>query len=157
MKKQLLVIAMLVSVVSFAYAQPGMRPQGGPGGNGPQENGNRMDRMAEKLELTDEQKNQFENLMVAHHKQVQPLKNELQEKRASLKTQVSSDNPDKKKIENIIDDIGEIETSLLKAKTNNQIAIRAMLDDKQKMMFDMAKERRKKGKGGDAPGPKRKG
>jgi len=105
---------------------------------------NKMDkkeRMIAKLELTDVQQTKMENLKVAHHKEVQPLKNKLREKRASLQSLTTSSSIDHKQVNNTIEAIGALETKLLKAKTNHKIAMRSLLSDKQKMMFDHMKEK----------------
>jgi Spy/CpxP family protein refolding chaperone len=145
MKKITLMLALLVMTTLATLAQPpreGGRPDC-PMAVGPQmddDNGNRMDRMAARLELTDEQQAKFEQSMIENHKVMKPLQNQLDEKRAALKTLTSAEKVDKVKIDKTIHEIGELHTAILKAKVNHQIAIRAMLTDKQKMIFDQAHE-----------------
>ncbi|MFT7231566.1 MAG: Spy/CpxP family protein refolding chaperone [Cyclobacteriaceae bacterium] len=136
MKKQVLFLGMVMLLSVWTMAQPGAGMRNGQE-QATNQSGDRLDRMAEKLDLTPEQKTKFDEMMVAHYKIVQPLQNQMREKRASLKTLTTSESIDQKKIDKVIDEIGMLENSLLKAKTNHQIAVRAMLTDKQKMMFDM--------------------
>lgn len=152
MKKQVLFLGMIMLMTLSIMAQPGQPGRDGQGPNRNQ-NGDRLDRIAEKLELTPEQKTKFDELMVANYKVMKPIQNELAEKSVALKSLTTSDQVDQKKIDKVIGEIGTLETSLLKAKTNHQIAIRAMLTDKQKMMFDMSHEKRAQGKGKPSGGP----
>lgn len=148
MKKHFLTLAIMAMFSAFALAQPGSDMKNGKGqrSNNP-DKGDRLDRIAEKLALTDSQKSQLEDQIIGLHKATQPIKNQLNEKRASLKSLTTTDNVDIKKVNQTIEAIGELETSLLKAKINHQIAVRSMLDDKQKMIFDQSKEKQKRGPG----------
>ncbi len=133
-----------------ALAQPprnGYRPEDAKG--------SRLDKVAEKLELTESQKAQFEQAMIAHHKAVKPLRNQLDEKRAALKTLSTANKVDQGKVDKTIVEIGDLQTAMLKAKVNHQIAVRSMLNDKQKMLFDQAHEHGGHGKGDKKGGPRR--
>lgn len=145
MKKHILTLSIVTLLLSVAIAQPNPNMRDG---KGPQQKGDKLDRIAQKLELTDAQKDQFEIKMIALHQEVQPLQNQLREKRAGLKTLVTASTIDNKKVNKTIEEIGALETSLLKSKINHQIAIRSLLNDKQKMIFDKSQEERKKGNKG---------
>ncbi|MEP0367083.1 MAG: periplasmic heavy metal sensor [Cyclobacteriaceae bacterium] len=140
MKKTGFILGMVLLMSGVALAQPTMKNN-----RDAQDKPDRAERIAERLELTPEQMAKFEDMRVAHYKEVQPVQNQLKEKRASLRSLVTADKLDQKKIDQRINEIGNLETALLKAKTNHQIAIRAMLTDKQKMIFDQSHTRMKKG------------
>lgn len=140
MKKTGFILGMVLLMSGVALAQPGMKNN-----RDAQDKPDRAERIAERLELTPEQVDKFEDMRVAHYKEVQPLQNQLQEKRVALRSLVTADKADQKKIDQTINEIGKLETALLKAKTNHQIATRAMLTDKQKMIFDQSRTKMKKG------------
>ncbi|MEO9475892.1 MAG: Spy/CpxP family protein refolding chaperone [Cyclobacteriaceae bacterium] len=140
MKKTGFILGMVLLMSGVALAQPGMKNDRSPQGKM-----DRSEKIAEKLELTPDQVAKFEDMRVAHYKEVQPVQNQLKEKRASLRSLVTADKVDQKKIDQRINEIGKLETALLKAKTNHQIAMRAMLTDKQKMIFDQSHAKMKKG------------
>jgi len=146
MKKQILfLLGMLLLIVINLSAQAQER------GERKELAMNKMDkkeRMIAKLELTEAQQTQMENLKVDHHKEVQPLRNELRLKKVTLASLTTSPSIDQKKVDRTIDAIGGLETKLLKAKTNHKIAMRSLLNDKQKMIFDHMKEKGGKKGGG---------
>lgn len=145
MKKYVLLLGMIAMISSLVVAQQQISMRNG---NGPREKGDKISKMTERLELTKEQSEQFENLLVAHHQVVYPVQNKLKEKKATLRTLTTANEIDNKKIDKTINEISDLEKTLLKAKINNQIAIRSMLNDKQKMIFDKSRSEMKKG-GGD--------
>jgi hypothetical protein len=120
MKRQILFMASLMFLLTITLSAQERGRQGGmEDGRGSKEH------FVAKLELSEAQQTTMENLKVAHYKEVLPIRNTLDEKRASLKTLTTSATIDQ----------------MLKAKTNHQIALRSILDDKQKMMFDQMKHR----------------
>jgi len=149
MKKQIItMIAILTIGVLGIMAQP----RGQKGGMDQERGKGIKEKVIAKLALTEAQQTKMEDLSVSHHKESLPLKNMLQEKRAALKTQTTTANIDQKKVDRTIEEIGELETKLLKAKTNHQIAMRSMLDEKQQMMFDqMQNHQRRKGQNQKGP------
>ncbi|HZL09093.1 MAG TPA: Spy/CpxP family protein refolding chaperone [Prolixibacteraceae bacterium] len=138
MKAKLLILAMLISVSSFMYAQPvekgAMRPFHGPKGEVGIE---KAERPMNGLNLTDAQKEEFKKSMMDMHKQMQPLRNELGEVEAHQKTLVSSDQPDFKAINKNIEKIGALKVEMAKLKTKHQLDMRAQLTDEQRMKFDL--------------------
>ena len=89
--------------------------------------------------LTDQQKEQMKALHTAFLKTTNPLKNQLAEKRAHLRTITAVDKPNQKEIDNTIDEIGQLRTQMLKARTDMQLKVRALLTEEQKIHFDAMK------------------
>lgn len=127
MKKYILVLAMVVLGTIGLIAQPGQgsKPERGP-------------RMApeDRLQLTDEQTTKMEALRIDFHKLAQPMENQLGEKRAALRSLTTVENPDRKKVETLVTEIGKLENSLMLARVNHKLDVRALLDDRQKVIFD---------------------
>lgn len=91
------------------------------------------------LDLTDAQKEQMKTMRIDHEKAIKSDQQDLKLKMVELGNLVSNDNPNKKRIQTLTDEIGDLQTSLLKAKVNHRIEVRAILDDEQKLKFDKMK------------------
>lgn len=100
-----------------------------------------LDRMARVLELTDDQKAKIEALQVPHMKKMQALRNQLGEKKAQERTLLTADKPDLKKINTLIESIGNIETEMKKAQVAHRLEIRGLLNEKQQIKFDAMTQR----------------
>lgn len=105
------------------------------------ENGMRMQHKqgnnpAQSLNLTDVQKEAFKKGMMATHKQIQPLQNELGEALAHQKTLTTAEKPDWTAIERNIEKIGDIRVKMAKVKARQHLDMRAQLNDEQRMKFD---------------------
>ncbi len=86
--------------------------------------------------LTREQKEQIKNLHAAYLKDIQPLKNELEINMENLDTLLTEDQPDLNEINKLIDENGSIMTELRKKQVAQNLEIRNLLTDKQKVFFD---------------------
>ena len=86
--------------------------------------------------LTDEQKAKMKDLRVAHMKEVTPVKNLLEEKKARLNTLTSADKSDMNEINKTIDEIAKLKADLMKARVNHQMKVKALLTDEQKVFFN---------------------
>lgn len=91
---------------------------------------------AQSLNLTDLQKEAFKKGVMATHKKIQPLQNELGEAMAHQKTLTTAEKPDWTAIEKNIEKIGDIRVEMAKIKTRNHLDMRAQLNDEQRMKFD---------------------
>ena len=91
------------------------------------------------LNLTDEQKEFFKQSMMAMHKEVLPLKNELGEVMAHQNTLMTADKPDMKAVNQNLEKAGTLKTKLAQIQAKHRLDLRAQLTDEQKMKFDMMK------------------
>ena len=91
------------------------------------------------LNLTNQQKEQIKSIHTTFLKKTNPLKNQLAEKRAHLRTITAVDKPNQKEIDNTIDEIGQLRTQILKARTDMQLKVRSLLTEEQKIHFDAMK------------------
>lgn len=90
----------------------------------------------DQLELTDEQKTKIEELKLESSKAKTQRQNQLREKEAQLTTLRTEDKIDQNKINNLIDEIGKLRTEGRKDQVNTDLKIRAMLSEKQRIIFD---------------------
>jgi Spy/CpxP family protein refolding chaperone len=140
------VAAFVLVLTGFALAQiEGKGPQDSPR--------HRMLRehepgMFARLELTDAQKEQIEKLGTEHAKKVLPLRNELGELRAELRTLSTVDKVNMTDINKKIDEMGKVQTELMKERAAHRQQIRSLLTDEQRVKFDSHFGRGAIGRGG---------
>jgi Spy/CpxP family protein refolding chaperone len=102
-------------------------------------------------DLTQEQKDQLKALRLQEMKAMTQYKNQLDEYKAKLKTLTTSDNVNLKDVDKVIDHMGKIKLEMAKNKLSNRMAVRNLLSDDQKVLFDMH-AMKGKGKGGRGKG-----
>lgn len=144
MKRSIMMLMAIVFLSTIILAQPrqGRRDQERPKGHK-----ERFEKMAEALELTDDQRKQVEDIRFQSMKSTKVLKNDLGEKEAKLRTLTTADNPDGKAVKSLAKQIGDIRGDLFVMKVESRLQIRAVLDEKQKLKFDMMGEHhRRKGR-----------
>lgn len=106
----------------------------GPGnrsGNGP----GQMNRLEEILDLTDEQTAAIEKLHLDFQKETLSVRNKIQEKNAQLNTLIT-EGADRNKIDQLVEEIGELRTTVHKGRIGTHLKVRELLNDDQKVKFD---------------------
>lgn len=144
MKTSILTLIFTVALVTSSIAQPVTgNPKNGkitnpdrPRFEQRQYPGDRFDRMAAQLELTDDQKTKIDALQTPHLKKMTTYRNQLDEKQAQLKTLTMADKPDSKKINTLVDEIGGIKASQQKDQIAHRLSIRELLNEDQRVKFD---------------------
>lgn len=96
----------------------------------------KKDRLAEVLELTDDQKTKIESIHTAQMKESLQLRNQLNEHKAKLQTLRTSDDADLKEINRTIDDMTEVQASMMKAREASHQEVRGLLNEEQRVKFD---------------------
>lgn len=86
--------------------------------------------------LSEEQQGQIKALRTEHMKAMQPLHNQLGEKKARLQTLTTADKVNMAEVNKVIDEIGKLQTQLMKLKEQHRQEIRKLLNDEQRIMFD---------------------
>lgn len=99
--------------------------------------------------LTEEQKDQMKAIHVETEKAAMPVKNEIGEKEARLKTLVTADTYDEKAVNKLLDEMGDLKTEVEKIKISSIQKVKEVLNDEQLLVF--YKHMDKRGKG-DGPG-----
>ncbi len=87
-------------------------------------------------DLTNDQIKKIEDLQIAHLKEVNQTKALIQEKRAHLKTLQTADKPDNNEINKTIDEITSLQNEMMKKHEAHRQAIRNILNDKQRAIYD---------------------
>ena len=88
-------------------------------------------------DLTPEQEKQMEALHQKLMKEVLPLKNQIAEKKAHLKTVSTGDNVDLVTVNKTIDELYALKSEIEKKKQAFKQDVRKLLNDEQKLMFDL--------------------
>jgi Spy/CpxP family protein refolding chaperone len=107
------------------------------------------DRIEEKLNLTDSQKDKIEELRVNHHKKMIDLKANLEKKEVELRALRRSDKLNRSDLLKLTKEISEIKNTMAVEMANHHMDIYELLDNNQKQIWrDMKPERgMREGKG----------
>ena len=109
-----------------------------------------MDKMkgaANGLNLTKEQREAFKKSMMATHKQLQPLRNELGEAEAHQRTLAMAEKPEIGAINKNIEKIGAIKIEMAKILAKSRLEMRAQLTDEQRLKAELFRAKMKPGQG----------
>ena len=129
--KKIMIMMALVLVGTMTFAQRGPRNDG-QRGDGRPNRGDRKEMIAERLDLSDEQQQQIEDLRISHLKTTSETKSQLDIKKAELEAAIKGEKP----VDKLIGEIGKLENQLLDARVKHRIAVRHTLNDEQKLKFD---------------------
>ena len=88
------------------------------------------------LDLSEEQETNIKSIRLGADKKIIPLRNEIREKRAKLVSLQSSDNYDKKAVNQIIDEIAAKQAQIRKINAEKHKSVRNLLNEEQKVQFD---------------------
>jgi len=88
------------------------------------------------LNLSEEQVGKMEEFRTNHLKEMLPIKNEMQEKRANLRTLTTAENVNQKEIDKVVDEIANLTSKQMKLQIAHQQQMRALLTEDQRVLFD---------------------
>jgi Spy/CpxP family protein refolding chaperone len=135
-------IALTALVVGFALlpalAQRG--PGGGFEGRGPEA---RLERLAERLELTDEQQEQLRQAFTAHRESLAPLREQKREAGAALRDAIRAESFDEDAVREAATNVAEIDVELAVARAAHRQQLRGFLSAEQLEQLDRLHERRR--------------
>jgi len=89
----------------------------------------------DKLNLSPQQINQIDQLRDQHLKKMSDYRNELSKLAIDLRSEWRNLNPDKKKIESLVNKMSEIRSKMSQDRVNHWFDIYNLLDEKQKEKF----------------------
>ncbi|HET8864992.1 MAG TPA: Spy/CpxP family protein refolding chaperone [Gracilimonas sp.] len=92
--------------------------------------------MMTQLNLTNEQKEKIGEIRLNGQKGMIPLRNNMQEKNAQLRTLKMSYDYDEAAVNALIEEIGELRTAMMTMRTARQQEVREVLDEGQRIKFD---------------------
>ena len=144
MKRSFVLLSALTIFSTMLFAQGQQRQRMGDRQNVMEaraEKPDRGERLAQALELTEEQKTKIEGIHFESMKSTKAIKNTIGEKEAKLKSLTTVDNPDNKAIVKVASEIGDLKTKIFVGQIKTKQQVRALLDEKQKMKFDIMGDR----------------
>jgi Spy/CpxP family protein refolding chaperone len=136
MKKTIALLTVVIMMVSVAVAQPGKHH--------PPKDGMKPkhERLAFLPDLTEEQKESIKSIHLNAKKQMLPLKNQMGEKKARMKTLTTSEEVDMAKVDALIDEMSSIKAEMMKIRVRSKQEVRAQLTEEQRIIFDTMKHKR---------------
>lgn len=87
-------------------------------------------------DLTDDQKQQLKKTDLKNLEAMIPLRNQMREKRVHLMTLLSTQPVNIKEAEQVADEIGRIQASILKQQIRHDLELRGILTPDQQIIFD---------------------
>ena len=96
----------------------------------------KRDSTFDNLKLTQAQKKNIKELRFKLAKQVIPLKDQVKEKKAHIKTLSVMDNPDMNAINSTVDEIASLRAQMAKLALAHQQLVRKVLNDDQRILYD---------------------
>jgi Spy/CpxP family protein refolding chaperone len=135
---KLMIVAILLMTPVMLFAQRG------------QGQGREMkERLADALELTEDQQTKIEAIHTAQMKESLQFRNQLNEYRARLQSLRTAESADLKAINGTIDDITQVQASMMKTREASHQEVRKVLNEEQRVKFDsmQAMRRNRSGRG----------
>lgn len=93
-------------------------------------------RPAELPGLSDQQKEKMKALDLERMSEITPLRNQVMEKRVRLRSLLSVQPFNEKETFQVVEELGKIESSILKAEIRHHQKVRAILTPEQQIIFD---------------------
>jgi Spy/CpxP family protein refolding chaperone len=145
MKKSIILSTVLSFILVFGANAQKPNAQCNKGGKAQckEVKGDYHQKMMGNLDLSEDQKTKVEGIHKKTMKEGMTINNKLGEKEARMKTLSSADSPDKKAITSLANEIGDLRTEMFVNRTMAHLEMRALLNEDQKLKFDMMKGHRK--------------
>ena len=93
-------------------------------------------------DLTEEQQSSIRQIHLDFQKQTLQMNNQIREKEAQLRTQMTNEKVNQGQIDKLVEEIGALNTSVAKARTATHMKVRAVLTEDQRILFDQRGMRR---------------
>lgn len=87
-------------------------------------------------DLTEEQEGKLRQMKLEFREKVKPLENQLNEKRAKLRTLTSEKEVDRKQVEILVEEMGAISTQIDKIEINHRLDVKSILTEEQQMHLE---------------------
>jgi Spy/CpxP family protein refolding chaperone len=127
-------VAILAVVISSLFVGLSLAQPPGKRGGPQQEMTERfLDRIPD---ITDEQKEQIKEFKTDHLKEILPLRNQIEEKKAHLKTLSNAEKVDMATVNKTIEEIGQLKMEMAKKRAAHRQEIRNILSEDQRIYFD---------------------
>ncbi|QSE97657.1 Spy/CpxP family protein refolding chaperone [Fulvivirga lutea] len=130
-------LSLLIVIGGFTFASAQHGPMHGHRLERGMDDGERGPRIPD---LTEEQESKMKELRIAFKDEIRPIENELNEKRAKLKTLTEEENVDRKKVMELVEEMGELKTKLDKREVNHRLDVKQILTKEQQLFLEKRHE-----------------
>lgn len=130
-------IAFSCSLNAFAQTKTAAKPKAAAAAEAPKTEDDGM-------KLSEDQRKKMKEIHLRTQKEITPLKNQVGEKKARLKTLTSADQPDMNEINKTIDEMSALKAEMQKKRLASRMEIRALLTEEQRLQFDAREGRMRK-------------
>jgi Spy/CpxP family protein refolding chaperone len=96
--------------------------------------------------LTDEQREAMRAIRLEAAERALPIQNQLREKRARLRTLSTAEPVDERAAMAVLDDIGDLQSQLMRIRWESGQAVRGLLTDEQRILLDQRQSKGMKGR-----------
>lgn len=135
--KVVMTLTVMFMVINVVNAQQGQR-----NGHRQSEGNAKGFGLEQGLNLTEDQRSQMKSLRLKLQQEMLPIRNKLGENRARFRTLSTAENADMKAINKLIDGNSQLTANMAKLRAANHQAIRNLLTDEQRIIFDSRDFRR---------------
>ena len=150
------VIAVFLLASPAVFSQPMCEGDGPEGMRGPHK-GKMFDRLSEKLDLTEEQQKQMEELRKSNMEEMKQLHEEIRDKKGALQEELQKPVTDEGKIDSIVKELKDLQGKQIENRVDHFISMKEILTPEQFQKFidlkEEGKERwqEKRGRGWEQP------
>ena len=135
-KKLMATVGVLALLVGNSFAQDQSEKVEGHPHKMHAEKGKRQGMMADIPNLTDAQKANIKSIKEASRKQTEPQRKQMKEVRMKLNELKTSENPDLKQINQLIDKSATLKAEMEKSRTASELKVRSILTPEQRKAVD---------------------
>ena len=136
LKFNILFLMIATLLMSFGIDSNAQRPNKGQGQGQGMYKQNKMGMHCNIPDLTEDQQKKMAEMRVGQMKDMLMFKNSMAEKKARLNTLRTADKVDMNAINKTIDEMGVIRTQMMKKKEAHRQAVRKILTEEQRVIFD---------------------
>jgi protein CpxP len=149
-----LALAALLAVPATALAGPGGRGGGHRGPHGDMNPGMRMRMLAERLDLSEEQRAQVRAMSEQHREATLDMRAQLRDARRALREAINAEDSDETTIRSAAAAVAAVEADLAVARAQHRKAFEALLTPEQlEQLKQMKNDMPRRGFGGGSHGP----
>ena len=137
--KTLLATALVASSLGMASQVAAMPYGGGPDGcmrggqhKGPGGRGFNVERMSNRLNLTEEQRTQVQAIVDGNSEQMTDLRTRMQQNRETMRQLVQQTPFDEEEVRKLADEQGDLKADMIVLRTQQRSEINAILSDEQR-------------------------
>jgi Spy/CpxP family protein refolding chaperone len=129
MKKTAMSVLIVILVTTCAFAQKPAPPTPADAHHKPR-HGHTL--MLQRLDLTDEQREEIDKIQYKTQKEIIPLKAEIELKKLDLKQEMNANSPDRNRIMKLVESISDLTLQIRKISIDQKLTVHSILTPEQR-------------------------